>query len=313
MVEAERLEKSWWLDVNERRAAVGLEPVDGGDVVLVPNGWVPLDAVGMDPAPPPEASPKKAVESPTHTKRVERLEKVRDKVEERTLRVLRDRFEGERRAVMVAIDGAEDIEAAALAEVDAGVEAWNTAYTQIYLDAAKQAGRDNVQHELAACPELLTKDVAESTWLQRVRERLAKVGAERVQLVLETTKADIARIVAAGIADGLPIFDIAKQIDTLYLEQIIPNRSEVIARTESSTAMNTARVETVNAYEIPYHKEWSAYNDSRSRPDHAGMNTETVAQNDTFSNGLEYPGDPSGDPGEVINCRCDVLTIPLES
>ena len=28
-----------------------------------------------------------------------------------------------------------------------------------------------------------------------------------------------------------------------------------------------------------------------------------------FSNGLMFPGDPEGDAGEVINCRCHLMPV----
>jgi uncharacterized protein with gpF-like domain len=49
--------------------------------------------------------------------------------------------------------------------------------------------------------------------------------------------------------------------------------------------------------------------DSRTRDSHRLMDGETVGVNEEFSNGLMYPGDPSGDPSEVYNCRCTVVSV----
>lgn len=40
------------------------------------------------------------------------------------------------------------------------------------------------------------------------------------------------------------------------------------------------------------------------RPDHAAMDGETVANDDTFSNGAKWPGDPSLGPDGVSGCNC---------
>jgi hypothetical protein len=40
---------------------------------------------------------------------------------------------------------------------------------------------------------------------------------------------------------------------------------------------------------------------------HAGMNGETVGMGENFSNGLAWPGDPSGGAAEVANCGCSVI------
>ncbi len=37
------------------------------------------------------------------------------------------------------------------------------------------------------------------------------------------------------------------------------------------------------------------------------MDGEIRELDDRFSNGLKFPGDPDGDAGEVINCRCALL------
>ena len=54
-------------------------------------------------------------------------------------------------------------------------------------------------------------------------------------------------------------------------------------------------------------KQWDSTLDSKTRESHVAMDGEIAELDDTFSNGLEYPGDPSGEPGEVINCRCALL------
>lgn len=51
-------------------------------------------------------------------------------------------------------------------------------------------------------------------------------------------------------------------------------------------------------------KIWIATPDDRTRPSHIKMDGEEQDIDVAFSNGLMYPGDPSGAPGEVWNCRC---------
>ena len=41
--------------------------------------------------------------------------------------------------------------------------------------------------------------------------------------------------------------------------------------------------------------------------DEQEQNGVTVPIDQPFPNGLMYPGDPSGSPGEIINCRCDMI------
>ena len=54
-------------------------------------------------------------------------------------------------------------------------------------------------------------------------------------------------------------------------------------------------------------KGWSAHLDGRERASHAALDGDFVDMDDEFANGLQYPGDPDGDPEEVYNCRCSLV------
>ena len=73
------------------------------------------------------------------------------------------------------------------------------------------------------------------------------------------------------------------------------------------------------AYEEAYQmgidvvKHWTATKDLRTRDSHRALDGEEVQFNMAYSNGLMYPGDPSGIPAEVYNCRCTQRTaLPAE-
>lgn len=51
-------------------------------------------------------------------------------------------------------------------------------------------------------------------------------------------------------------------------------------------------------------KQWDATLDGRTRPSHARIDGEIRETDEEYSNGLMFPGDPSGPAAEVINCRC---------
>jgi len=91
-------------------------------------------------------------------------------------------------------------------------------------------------------------------------------------------------------------------------------RSGTIARTEvGSISSNTRHA----AFKVEGIKniEWLSSRDERVRVpgknnvyDHA-IDGEIVGIGDTFSNGLHFPHDPTGQPGNVINCRCVELAV----
>lgn len=58
-------------------------------------------------------------------------------------------------------------------------------------------------------------------------------------------------------------------------------------------------------------KEWVETNDGRTRHSHRhkpqGVGGEVVGIHETFSNGLMFPGDPSGEASEIYQCRCTIV------
>jgi hypothetical protein len=52
-------------------------------------------------------------------------------------------------------------------------------------------------------------------------------------------------------------------------------------------------------------KTWFVTSDN-PRPSHAAMNGETVGMDETFSNGLRWPGDGQGEAGETAGCTCQL-------
>ena len=54
-------------------------------------------------------------------------------------------------------------------------------------------------------------------------------------------------------------------------------------------------------------KQWDAALDAATRESHQMLDGQIRELDDKFSNGLMYPGDPSGSAAEVINCRCILL------
>lgn len=82
------------------------------------------------------------------------------------------------------------------------------------------------------------------------------------------------------------------------------NRNAAVrrARTAINGAENAGRMDAMLARGGS--KRWVAVMDERTRVSHALINGEVVPVDRPFNNGLMYPGDPSGPPEEVYNCRC---------
>lgn len=89
------------------------------------------------------------------------------------------------------------------------------------------------------------------------------------------------------------------------------NDSMRIARTETTRVENEARMDAFKKggeLGIKLKKKWISTLDSRTRSSHQSLMNEEVGMDDTFSNGLRYPGDYTGSAKETINCRCTMIT-----
>ncbi len=145
-------------------------------------------------------------------------------------------------------------------------------------------------------------------------------AGKRITGITERSRKAIAAQIAEGQAAGETLRQIAWRIDKFYLEDVIPNRSMVIARTEVGGATNWMQhwIATDTADRgVPMEKEWLSLRDDRVRDDHAEANGQRQPLDEPFLVGgdeLMYPGDESLGAGadEIINCRCSVLHHVVE-
>lgn len=111
-----------------------------------------------------------------------------------------------------------------------------------------------------------------------------------------------------GILQGETIPEMAARLQNVTnMNEAAANRN---ARTMTTSAENSGRMDGMKAAEekgLVYEKQWMATNDDRTRESHAEIDGESVPLDEPFSNKLQYPGDPEGDPGEVYNCRCTMV------
>lgn len=121
-------------------------------------------------------------------------------------------------------------------------------------------------------------------------------------------KRKITAQVSRSIATGSSFSECAKQLANYT--RIGYNRSIRIARTEGHRIQSQATMDSMNeAVErgADLVKQWDATLDGKTRESHVAVDGEIREKDEEFSNGLQFPGDPSGKAAEVINCRCALL------
>ena len=142
---------------------------------------------------------------------------------------------------------------------------------------------------------------------------LKKEGAELVTNVTATTIEALKKTLAEGIATGENALDLSDRVRHVMGDSASRARANTIGRTESIKSFNAGAVEAYKQTQgLVKRKRWLATLDGDVRETHADADNQVVGLNDSFQVGgsvLQYPGDPSGDPEETINCRCTVEPI----
>ncbi len=138
---------------------------------------------------------------------------------------------------------------------------------------------------------------------------LLTMASTKVAQINDTTLAQLQSALEVGVQAGESIAQLSKRIDDLYLAEIIPNRSQVIAATEVAAANNYGSHEAAKASDLSLNKVWLATDDNHTRPDHRDADGQTVGMDEPFQVGgsqLMFPGDTSmgAAADEVIRCRC---------
>ncbi len=121
---------------------------------------------------------------------------------------------------------------------------------------------------------------------------------------------DSAKSLEQSISGGMTVDDAAEKMAQSIRSELAASeaRRRIIARTEMGRAFESAREEQMK--EAGVEKiEWLSSRDSEVRDSHSRIDGDVITIGERFDNGLHYPMDPEGDPGETINCRCTSLAV----
>lgn len=181
-------------------------------------------------------------------------------------------------------------------------------FRQLAATCVEQFGARIIDQGKAAGHLLETKDFAATM----ARLALGYIGQEairrRIVSIADTTRQQVINAVAIGYSEGLGQAGVADFI-LARVPEFSTYRANLIARTETHGAANYGASEAARETGLPLRKEWIAAADERTRQSHADADGQIVGQDETFDVGghrLQFPGDPAGPAGEVINCRCSL-------
>lgn len=138
----------------------------------------------------------------------------------------------------------------------------------------------------------------------KISEGLYTRLGEDVGVLKKRITSEVTRSISTGTSFERTAQRLAGQTKIGY------NRAVRIARTEGHRIQTSAAMDVMhNAKDMGADvvKQWDATLDGHTRPSHRKVDGEIREVDEPFSNGLDFPGDPAGGAGEVVNCRCALL------
>ena len=151
--------------------------------------------------------------------------------------------------------------------------------------------------------------------LDVIGTRYARQALTQSKLINETNKEIIRRVTRQLVEQGFSEVEIGAKIRS-YQDDINVARSQMIARTEVHMVAEETQAAIVEELPLPpMIKEWNASLDRRTRKDHRRADGQQRDKDGLFDVGgekMKYPGDRSGGPAQICNCRCTTLYLPAD-
>lgn len=185
---------------------------------------------------------------------------------------------------------------------------WTGLYTAVGLPHARTTAKELRQAKAAE---------EEDLWLGTMRRYAQTRAANEIRIVTGTWKDSLVKIVRGILEEdlGRGVEKVTKEIYKRYLSTIEKWQCRRIAQTEAMIGMAEAGDAAAKTLGIHYTKQWVISGLGNTRASHEAMDGVTVDEDEPFvlpGGMMMFPHDTSmnPDPGEIINCACDVLRNP---
>lgn len=332
-----RLEKADWLTPNEKREETKYAPRPDGDVILVSSLLIPLADVSSQEGTrsKPSDDSKEVDLSEMSVKNINNwlyeegyLFQTKDRDTTELLKQLRiqklytkgytKKFEAflKKQAGEIGKGYGSNGKVGAKAALSKSEKEMKKLLTNLYKQVMSPAGKrvlDAFKDDKAGEEEYEQKDERTSIFEMTVADWIEKHSTEQITNISAFTQEKVRSVLLESVSEGLGAQAIGRKIEEALGGEFARNRADTIARTEVHQSFNVAGQEAAKATGLDLEKKWLSINDDRTRDSHKAVNAEVVGMDEKFKVGsskLLYPGDPEGEAGEVINCRCGIRHIP---
>ena len=337
-----------WAEVNRRfNLGLDLAAIPGAEDTLVSATMIPAslahDQTELPSAAPPPEVPKAGtspevpkVGTPEMNDRIvgrakgigNRIRHARRRAlaEHKTTRVLRGifrRFKRETREIVLALfDRGVDVQL--LPELERQLKTLVTDLGPALVGAVETPMKAMAVDARVSVRELVAEREESHAWHTKALEyspvveglieaRFEYLQAVKPKMVLDGLTFAASEAIETAIAQGEGAGRVAAILEQTW--SVEANQAARIARTELGTIFNSARVAEMTETGFKKH-QWITAADELVRGqdpsdefDHIQCHEEIRRIGDTFSCGLAYPMESGGEPGNVINCRCETLPI----
>lgn len=346
--EFERLERESRLrtgltSINEERQKMGLDPVEGGDVILVPGAMMPLSLViagaserqPITPPPPPDHAGETPDDEPTTAEGKSYIARadipmlvgdIADLTESEALeywtRSARRMSIAERmiqRAIVRAMKRLHSLVRETLAKSGAPGIVQKGDPADLNWDAIKRMFGALVEPEIAdAIIEAMKQAIADvgiewpdfvdrmgSTLEEMIRDMAGKVRIRAIDPVAATIKEELGDLFRRLHAEGATEAEIGERIDAKFGEYT-SSRGATIARTTATASSTVGQTRAWSESGLKVKRQWITQRDDEVRPAHIRADRQTEDSAGMFHVGGEALTGPGvgGSAGNVINCRC---------
>jgi HK97 family phage portal protein len=325
---SKRVQGLWEKNVitqNEAREALGYDKTKNGDVfymdltasLLMPKTETEQNETENVSTDSQEETKKKSIDM-TEDQRIaysKAFDSQRETFISECERLFKKEFDKERKTVVKAIESSSLNEEKIMKAVEKALKPHTKNKKDIlmatYISVIKYFGTQSFA-------ELKNIKASDSFYVYdaEIVQYITETSAQEVVRVEQTTKDAIKLKISDAFNFGLSVPEIASTIDTLYLEQIVPNRSTLIARTEVISASNYGSLSGAIQSGARLKKIWINTHDFRTRLTHLPLDKHPPVELDGYFNvggsKMRFPGDFMGPAREVCNCRCAIGYVRKE-
>lgn len=331
----EQLNRLWTMGVPLNTASdylkLGLPPVEGGDIgyisaTLTEIGAQPEPAPEPEPTPPPPddtqyQEPTKSIKkgvleygSTEHVEKWTSQQKRLDSGVSELKRLAKKEFQRQQNEINARLRASKSFGRGIykndviptpeeLFDLKAEIALWEKQFKEPLVKIVKTIG----QAELDALAVGLVFDISRPAVVRAYTAILHKVAEKTNQ----DTWNDLIELFQEAERNGEGIPAIQERLSAYFGDRKSDYQTERIGRTTATGASNAGSVEAYDQSEVVDGKTWiSAMQPGRSRESHMEAHGQTVGIHESFTvdgETLEYPGDPNGSAGNIINCLCTVI------